>query len=66
MVNIAVAGGSGGQILLPNKLLQGKQLIIFTELAREVVDALLAANKHNVYILSSSVGIANGPRAIIR
>jgi hypothetical protein len=56
MVKIAVAGGTGGAVptFKQNNNLE-TTLIALTELAREVVDALVAARKHEITILTRRV-----------
>jgi hypothetical protein len=63
MVKIAVAGGSGGNETHssltqdPEKIQKTPMLttLCFTEVAQEVIDALLAAKKHEITILSRTV-----------
>jgi hypothetical protein len=61
MVKIAVAGGTGGAVptLKQNNNLE-ITLTVRTELAREVVDALVASKKHEITILTRNV--RNDPR----
>lgn len=53
MVKIAVAGGSG-RTALNTQTLDQITLTLTTEVGREVIDALVAAKKHEVMILTRS------------
>jgi hypothetical protein len=52
MVKIAIAGGSGRMYTHNAETLK---LISYTELAREVVDSLVATRKHEITLLARSV-----------
>jgi uncharacterized protein YbjT (DUF2867 family) len=54
MVKIAIAGGSGGKHFISLQILDLLMFRVKPEVAREVIDALLAAKKHEITVLSRS------------
>jgi hypothetical protein len=55
MVKIAVAGGSGRTSLSTQNTAINHADFKSTEVGQEVIDALVAARKHNIVILSRNV-----------
>jgi hypothetical protein len=55
MVKIAVAGGSGRTALYIQITFPNNADFPLTEVAQEVIDALVAAKKHEITILSRNV-----------
>lgn len=57
MVKIAVAGGSGGKTHRIIPFIDVDLDPHCSELAREILDALIATKKHEITILSRNVGV---------
>lgn len=56
MVKIALAGGSGSKSQVP--LLQPISIIhVLSDVASEVIDALVATGKHDILILTRNVSL---------
>lgn len=63
MVKIAVAGGSGRAALHIQSTFTNPADFLPTEVAQEVIDALVAVKKHEIMILSRNVRM--GPRDFV-
>lgn len=58
MVKVAIAGGSGRMFsILTRQILFIDEIQTCTEVAREVINALVATRKHEIVVFSRSVRI---------